>query len=193
MSFSKKKFIQVNNINVLREYDRQSLNYLENFINLKKDNLILKSAYLSENQQVMPSVNIEGVGEVYDVNFDIDYNIKIDLAKDAYVYAFFYDPLDEKYPYLWYLENPNKIIKAGTYNDYLESNVSFYDTGNKGQYSFIKLIVSTEKLNIEKYLTKKYIEGYESVIITLEDCKKLTDEIKVKNNIQTKNLILKLQ
>ena len=186
------KPIDCNSFEILKEYDNTPLqpNFYQQLMDIKKDNVILKSAYLTKNENEENHIFLDGIGQVYQTNFDVDYNLKIELNKNAYVYVFFYDPGDSENNFIWFIAEKNILYKKGIYKDFLLYDMNFYETPESSKYNYMKLIISEEKINIEEYYTQKYIDGYESIILQNQECKQLINNIKTLNNIQTETIIL---
>ncbi|MBN2894061.1 MAG: hypothetical protein JXL97_19480 [Bacteroidales bacterium] len=184
--------VKTNSISILEELDGSSITAdpFKNLMEFKKDNVILKSVNLTKNKTEESSTEIDGIGQVYKTKYDVDYNIKLELSKNAYIYALFYDPGDTEHKFLWAIENDNTEFKKGTYEDFFAYNLNFYETVEAGQYSFVKIIISKDKIDIDKYYTKKFIDGYETTIIQADECIQLIDDIKTLSDIQTKTIIL---
>jgi len=176
----------------VRKYDTvlNSATALQQLIDLKRDNILIKNISLTNNQTDVLSVDIQGVGQVYNVDYDLEYNLRLNLKKNSYIYAFFYDPLDEDYPYIWAIENQNVEFRKGNYDDFWSSPIAFYQTGQAAPYSYVKIIASSEKIDISKYYTKKFIDGYESVILENDNCELLLRKLTQIQDIQTANLVL---
>lgn len=176
----------------VRKYDSvlNSSTALQQLIDLKRDNTLIKDISLTSNQTDIPSVDIQGVGKVYKADYDIEYNLRIDIKTPVYIYAFFYDPLDEDYPFIWAIENQNIQFSKGKYDDFWSLPIAFYDTGKSAPYSYVKIIASTTKIDIDKYYTKKFLDGYEAVILEKDNCEQLISHINQFPEIQTFNLIL---
>ncbi len=177
---------------LLEEYDKKLL--LSNPFNLlmefNKENVILKNSLLTLNTEEEKKTQIAGIGDVYNTEYDTNYNFEIELAQDAYIYAFLYDPYDTNNNFIWYIDNQNILFNEGKYSNFYTTGIIFTNTGKTGEYSFVKFIVTKNKINIENYYIKKYIDGYEAIIIDKAGCQKLLDDIKTLDNIQTKTIIL---
>lgn len=186
------KYVFTNNHKILKEYDLKPLqpNFFKQLMDIKKDNTLLKSIHLTTNKNNVKSTIIDGIGQVYETKFDTDYNFTMNLDKDAYIYAFFYDPGDSNNPFIWVIDENNTQYKKGIYEDFLSQNLNFYKTAKSGKYNYVKLIISENKIDIEKYYTKKFIEGDESVIIENTECEQLINNLSSLNNIQTQTIIL---
>ncbi|MBN2663746.1 MAG: hypothetical protein JXR68_08865 [Bacteroidales bacterium] len=176
----------------VRKYDTllHSASALQQLVDLNKDNVLISEASLSYVQSDVPSVDIQGVGQVYKVEYDKEYNLRLQLKKPVYIYAFFYDPLDENYPFIWAIENQNVKFSKGNYNDFWTQPIAFYQTGQAAPYSYVKVIASSQKIDIDKYYTRKFIDGYEAVILENDNCEILLDHLSKLSDIQTINLIL---
>lgn len=184
--------ISVPNVSILNQLNAQALekDYFESLMNLNRENTIVKSASLVSNQTPVRVTNIDGVGQVYNCTYNTHYNFNVELAEDAYIYAVFYDPGDKQYHFLWAIDNPNIKHRTGVIKNILQDDFYFYPTKQKAVYNYIKIIASKQRIDIDKYYTKKFIDGKESTIIDKKECKKLLEDLKNMNDIQTINLIL---
>ena len=184
--------VKHNNFSILKKNDSLLLepNFLDQFMDLEKENILVKNIELTQKKSIVPSLVIDGIGQVYETKFDTDYNFKIELFHDAYIYAFFYDPEDKEHPFMWYIANPNIKFKAGTYENFLSDEFNFYETPQSNKYNNIKFVFSETKIDIDKFLTKKFIDGYETTLLENDNCNKLFNLLVSKKNIQTKTIIL---
>lgn len=182
----------LDSVEYIKNYDTLllSVSALQQLIDLKKDNVFVSQASLTYLQSDIPSVDIQGVGQVYKVGYDKEYNLRLQLKKPAYIYAFFYDPLDEDYPFIWAIENQNVKFSKGNYDDFWTQPIAFYSTGKSAPYSYVKIIASSQKIDVNKYYTRKFIDGYNSVILENDNCEILLDELSKLSDIQTINLVL---
>ncbi len=181
-------------VNLITKYDKIILNpdIYSQFFDFKKDNTFVKSINITHNKVSVPQIKIDGIGQVYTLKYDNDYNIGVELAKNSYLYFFFYDENDQEYPFIWAIENKNVEIKKGTYTDFLDYNLNFFQTNQseKGAYKKIKIIATKDKINIDKFYTRKFIDKEEAVFVDEKGCSQLLDQIKLLTDIQTINLIL---
>ncbi len=178
-------------LKVLKSLDTsKTSDAFQQFIDLQKENTLINNVTLTKNKNDAISIDIQGIGKVYKPLFDIEYNAKIDVKKPVYIYAFFYDPLDSKYPFIWAIENQNIQFRKGIYEDFWSQPIAFFNSGQAAQYSYIKIIASSQKIDIDKYYTRKFIEGYESVILEQDNCQTLLNDLQQLPNIQTVNLVL---
>lgn len=184
--------VEVSNVAPLEKLDNNNLieNPLKNLMEFKKENVLVESINLTKSNLEETSTEIDGIGTVYKTQYNTDYNIKLNLAQNSYIYAFFFDPGDKEHEFLWAIENQNTIFKSGEYINFLEYNLNFYETLESGKYSYIKFIFTKEKIDINKYYTKKFIDNYETTIVEKEQCKQLINDIKKLEDVQTKTIIL---
>ena len=189
--FSDKSIVN-NSAEMLKKYDTTPLqpNFFKQLMDLKKDNTLLKSINLTKNEIAEKNTYIDGIGKVFEAQYNIDYNFNIELNNDAYIYVFFYDPGDSKNNFIWAITEKNIQYKKGFYKIFLSADMYFTETIKSGKYNFLKIIVSEQKINIEEYYTKKFIDGYETVMLQNQECKQLINDIQTLNNIQTETIIL---
>ncbi len=164
--------------------------YYQKFIELFKDNIFIKEAVLTKENIKVNSNHIERIGQVYKVDYDVAYNIKLNLKEPAYIYSFFYDPIDQKHDFIWYIDNNNIKFQAEKYHNFWNAPIAFSNSGNSAQYCYLKIIATSKKINIKNFYTKKYINGYKSVIIDRDNSKKLIDKLNNLDNVQTINLVI---
>ncbi len=189
------KNVNIENPNVekIKKYYETDLinNSYEKFMNFQKTNSLVKSIDLTNNKKVENKITIVGMGEVFDAKYSTNYNIGINLAKETYIYAFFYDPLDKKNDFIRIIDFENKKYFAGEYLDILPFNLEFYSTQKKEEYSYIKFIFSQSKIDITKYQSTVFdSENQEALIVNKNDCNAFMNFIKTKKDIQTETIIL---
>lgn len=185
--------------NKIPVFDIQKLKYLDKvdnktsvfqqFIEFNRNNVYLSDAGLLQNSQKMPLVDF-GNQKAYLADFDVEYNMFINIKQSAHIYAFFYDPDDIENPYLWYIENTDDAFQPNDYINFYDAPFAFTRTNNPNSLTYIKIIATKDKLDINKYLTRKTIIGYESVVVESSNCQKLLTLLYSNISIQTYDLVL---
>ena len=168
----------------------------QRFINFQKKGLLLKTAKIAQNETNLPSFQVPNLGMVYNVKYDTEYNINIELTVDAYVYVFHYDPYDMKYNFIWLIQpwddSEEILLKKGNHKKLLKYPFTYTNTGNDTKYQYVKIIISKEKILLSKYVIRSYIDGYETPHIVESGCKLLIEYLQT-NKVQTKTIITKFK
>ena len=107
-----------------------------------------------------------------------DYNISIKTEQDAYVYAFYFDPLDKNFPFIFMIypfqENQDNFISKGTNS--IPPNYSFApDPPAYGQV-FVQVFVSEKKIPLKF----EYVDiggGYKAPVLKYNNCKEFLNSL----------------
>lgn len=133
-----------------------------------------------------------GSKKVFLANYDVSYNLRIKiLQNNSYVYCFFYDPSDVKYPFVWYVDNNSGPYSAALYNNFWAEPIAFFKTTETTQISYIKIIVSDKPLPVLDFVNRKIIDGIEAMILDSQNCKSFMEVMK-KFKVQTITLAIKI-
>ncbi len=182
--------IKLNNTSQLKQLDSLSLEDYNTLLSLERTYNFTRNIRLSENGNKLTPRNYDGIGDVYEVDFDTDYNLNFSLEKDCYIYAFFYDPQDEDYHYPLVIEHPEKIYTKGEYKNFLEYPMYFVNTGSGGDFFYIKIFFTDTKIDTKQIYSTKIIDGAESTVLTQNGCNRFINIINNIDNVQTETLIL---
>jgi len=119
------------------------------------------------------------------------YRVALNLSENAYIYAFFYDPQDKKYPYFNMIypidDKADNLLQKGENTIPLATAIEM--TPPEGR-AYIKIIASKMKIPVE--FTKFYdAEGSMYVFFKEENCRKFLNKLNElpKNNVDAKAII----
>lgn len=121
-----------------------------------------------------------------------DYNISIDLQKGGYVYAFFFDPSDQKNPYMYMLypydKSESNYMEKGKHT--LPPGYTFTpEPPGDGEQVYIQVVVTQKKLDID-FSYKEDEAGNITVVFYPEQSKVFAEKLKKldKSKISTNKL-----
>lgn len=127
----------------------------ERFIDISKSSNLIENLILINNGHEVNSSFIDRIGKVYNINYDVDYDVSVSLKKKAFLYVFYFDPGDAQHHYLQVISPKNAgqniQLNKGFNDAVLPSYLFFTKTSQSAEYHYVKFIVSEQKLDIFKF------------------------------------------
>jgi len=186
-------------IDLIKNYDEDYFveDDFERFIDFTKNSDIINDVILTYQDVEVKSSLIDRLGKVYNINYDTDYDISVELTQNAYLYIFYFDPGDLQHHYIQVITPKNStqniILNNGINQAILPSYLFFTQSAQSADYHYIKMIFSKNKLNILKYYEKDTNIGDNFYYINQTNTQELINLLTILDDIQTFTFLLTLK
>ena len=113
----------------------------QEFLDFNKENTFIQKADIVTNSKSVTLIDF-GSQKAFAANYDMPYNMFLNIRKSAYIYTFFYDPNDVKNPYIWYIEQENTLYEPKAYNNFFSEDFLFFKTTENQTLNYIKIMAT---------------------------------------------------